>query len=133
MRRSRGQTNISGSRWPGGNRNDEILETFGSFPSLCPLLHFKHQYINFSLYDEILDAFGSFPNLCSLLDLKQQFKADMFNQFPIYLQWFKSPSNSKNQLICWTIHNSWTKSLLEDRKISTESFWQGLPSDDKSF
>ena len=82
----RGRTNISGSRWPGGNRNDEILETFGSFPSLCPLLHFKHQYINFSLYDEILDAFGSFPNLCSLLDLKQQFKADMFNQFPIYLQ-----------------------------------------------
>ena len=44
------------------------------------ILHFKHQYINFSLNDEILEALRSFPNLCPLLDLKQQIKAEIFNQ-----------------------------------------------------
>ena len=50
-----GQTNISGSCWPEGSRNDEILETFGSFQIHCPSFGFIRLD---NQDDEILEAPG---------------------------------------------------------------------------
>ena len=36
-------------------------------------------------------------------------------------------------ILRYMVPNSWTDGLLEYSKISTESFWQGLPSDENKF